>query len=118
MLIESKEDLATASIEKLWLCFKQITEKTDGEGDKYKETKKFKQMTDKVKNGIKIKVPIWYFTEAWYELYPHTQTANIKGYGKFHINEFMEEKEAREQLMIEAIENELDEDTLTEAREQ
>ena len=65
--------------------------------------KDYENETYQVKNGIKINVPIWYYTEQWYELHPENKRVTIKGHGKHPINEFMEELDAREDIMRKVI---------------
>jgi len=52
-----------------------------------------------VKFGDKIKIPIWWIMNEWYEIYPSSARIKIKGYGKYKIWSFMEEKEWRDNLM-------------------
>ena len=92
------EDIYTWEIKKLWNTFKTIDRK---QNEDYI-----------VRHGERIKVPIWYFTEEWYELYPYSHKVKIQGYGKFMISDFMEEKEKREDLMRETIINALKKGTL------
>lgn len=58
---------------------------------------------NKMKNGITLDVPINYFTEGWYELYPNTKRAKIKGHFKIPLEQFIEEKEGRENIMRDII---------------
>lgn len=54
---------------------------------------------EKVKYGINLLVPIWYFTEDWYEIYPNSKKVAIRGHGKFSLDAFMDEKEERDSVM-------------------
>lgn len=69
-----------------------------------------------IKYGIKIKCPIWYLSEEWFELYPNTRKVSIKGYGKYKLNDFMNEKENRDNLMRSIIINNLNDDSIIEGR--
>lgn len=63
-----------------------------------------------IKDGYQLLVPIWYFTEEWYEINPSGKittetgktikgTVTIKGYGKYALHDFMHEKEKRQNYM-------------------
>lgn len=54
---------------------------------------------EQVKEGVRIKVPIWYITQEWYELYPSSKKMLILGFGKFRISDFMNEKDERDRIM-------------------
>lgn len=62
-----------------------------------------KEELSHIRHGFKINVPIWYFTEEWYELYPASKKAKIRGYGKFKMEDFMQEKETRDAAMRNAL---------------
>lgn len=66
---------------------------------------------EEIKNGIKMKIPIWYITEGWYELHPNSKTVKVQGYPKNSLIEFMEEIDERKARMRELIiDNLTDED--------
>lgn len=61
--------------------------------------KEYREETLRAREGLSIKVPIYYLTEGWYETYPSTGRAKVIGFGKFPLKELMEEIEKREALL-------------------
>ena len=76
----------------------------------------YTEETEQIKNGIKIKIPIIYLTNEWYEIYPSSRKAKILGYGKIPLNEFVEEKNMRETLLRKIISEQIDEGSITTPR--
>lgn len=88
--LENPDEIFNWDSKQLWNAFKQLYEDGDIESDVYKQ----------VKFGIKfLNVPIWFITNDWVEILPSGKYVNIMGIGKFDLNEYMEEKEKREELM-------------------
>lgn len=69
-----------------------------------------------IKHGLRIKIPIWYITEEWYEIYPSSKKVKIQGHGKFWLKDFMQEKEDRDSLMRSEILKNIDDGNMMEAR--
>jgi len=88
------EEIYAMNTRELWNAFKRIVTET---GKEY-ENEEFM-----VKQGIDLNIPIWYFTEEWYTLYPENKRAAIKGYGKYEIKKLMEEIDKREDIMRKTI---------------
>lgn len=102
--IENPDDVYNWNTEQLWNAIKQIQEETP------------EINIDKIKNGNKIKFPIWYIIKNWITERPEYKTVDIKGYGRIKITEYMEEKDYRESQMRKIIfENQNDEE-MTEPR--
>lgn len=93
MIDINPEEVLTWNTTKLWYMFNIIKQNTEIDQD----------IMEKVKNGINIKIPIWYITEEWYEIYPSTKKVAIKGHGKYELNHFMNEVEERDRIMKETI---------------
>lgn len=91
--IKEQKDIYSMDTETLWNIFLEINE----------ETKEYKKEMDMVRNGINISFPIQYLINEWFEIYPASKRVTIKGYGKFEITKFMEEKEEREKIMRKTI---------------
>ena len=92
MIDTSPEEVLTWDMEKLWNALKQLTEK-----EEYKKDKEL------IKNGIKVKFPIQYIIQEWYKMNPENKRVTVRGYGKWKIDDFMEEIEEREDLMRQII---------------
>jgi hypothetical protein len=71
---------------------------------------------EQCKYGIRIKCPIWYFTEEWYEIYPSSKKVKITGYGKYDLPDFMQEKEERDNLLRTLIVDNIDDNGMIEGR--
>lgn len=61
--------------------------------------KEAERLYENVSVGIKIKVPIQYFVNGWYKVFPNTKRAKISGHGKCNLIAFLEEKELRETMI-------------------
>jgi hypothetical protein len=85
------EEVLTWETKKLWNTLNTLRNDTDN------------NITEEdyflIKFGNKIKCPIWYFTENWYDIYPSSKRVGVKGHGKFYLKDFMDEKEDRDKLM-------------------
>lgn len=106
----STDDLLKWDIGTLWSSFQTIMTYEDEEE---KLSEKYKKEIEQVKNGIKIKVPIWYITNMWYEEHPSKKGVKILGYGRQDINNFQEEIEARKTIMRNIIHEETQTDDLS-----
>lgn len=104
--IENPNEVNTLEIQELWKYTQILKQEQEIDNTTY----------NKIKNGIKITIPIWYFTEEWYELYPSSKKAKIHGYGKIPIETFMQEIEERETLMKTTIIQNLTDESPTEPR--
>lgn len=102
------EDILTWETKKLWNTLNAIKNDKENNIDKEKYYK--------IKYGINIECPIWYITEEWYELYPSSKKTKIKGYGKYNLSDFMQEKENRDELMRQEIINNLNDEGIMEGR--
>lgn len=69
-----------------------------------------------IKNGFKIKFPIHYLIEEWYNLYPSTKRVSIQGYGKFKMDDFMEEVDKRKALLRTVIMENIEDDDYLKGR--
>lgn len=98
--LDNPEQILDWSLEKLWMAFKLEVKEIQETHPQYKEIEEDFEL---VKNGIKIKYPIQYIIEEWYEMYPGSQSARIKGYGRVPIKDFIEDKELREEIMQEIL---------------
>ena len=58
----TEDEILTWDIGKLWNGLKQITE----------ETIEYEKQEKEVKQGINLKIPIWYLINEWYEIHPTT----------------------------------------------
>lgn len=101
-------------LKKLWAVLQTLLEQEDDEGTENKE--KYYLEVKQIKEGIDLKIPIWYLTNEWYDLYPSTKRVRVKGHGKISINKFMEEKEARETLIRNILLEEYDDGSNTTPR--
>lgn len=77
---------------------------------------KYRKLLQQAKHGIKIKIPIYYITQEWYELYAPGKTVGVQGHGKYNMQEFMDEIEEREKLLRKIILENQGQDDPTEAR--
>lgn len=109
MISVDREQILKWDIEQLWNAC-QILE--EDEETPETDLKKIEQ----VKNGINIKVPIYYLIQEWFEVYPNNKRAKILGYGKYDMHEFMEEIETRNKIMRKIIHDNLEEEQSTEPR--
>lgn len=100
------EDVIMWSTRKLWNMFEIIVNKEKG----------YEKQKQQVKFGINLEFPIHYITQEWYELYPASKKASIKGYGKFPLQEFMDEIEQREEIMKEIIIENIEKEEITSPR--
>lgn len=66
-----------------------------------------------IKEGKKLKFPIYYLTNKWYSVYPETKSIEVDGYGRVDIKEFMEEKEERDAIMRHALIRSIDDEATT-----
>lgn len=107
MRIENPDEILEWDTMKLWNAIQQIDEETNGA---------LKKEIDKVRNGIKLKIPIYYITQEWYDIYPTGQSVNIYGHNKYNINDFMEELQEREKLMRKIIFDNIDDEDPTISR--
>lgn len=111
--IENPDEIYEWEIEKLWNTIKTYE---DEETERGKIKKIYKKEIETIKNGINLKIPIWYLIKGWYIEYPNTKRVQVKGHGKVNIIEFMEEKERRENILRTIILENLEENTATEPR--
>lgn len=107
MRVENPDEILEWDTLKLWNAVQQIDEETDGE---------LKKEIQKIKEGIKLKIPIYYITQEWYDIYPTGKSLNIYGYGKFEVDTFMEEIQTRERIMRKIIYENINNPDPTEAR--
>lgn len=108
------EELLEMNIIQLWKCFKMLMNEEDPNGKKFIHF--YLDDFNKVQNGINLKVPIWYFTNKWYEVYPSNKCVKVMGYGKVQIKTFMEEKEGREDMMRMVIQEQMDDGSTSKPR--
>lgn len=97
MIPLNPEDIMKMTTKELWETYTLILEQENEEGKDLE--KEYEEDTQKIKNGIKIKIPIWYITKNWYEERPEHKKVKVTGYGKYEITSFMEEIDKREQIM-------------------
>lgn len=95
--IENPDEIYEWDIGKLWNAFQVMLEKEDDEGTEYRTIYYNEEIL--VRKGIRIKIPIQYIINEWYEEYPHTKKIKISGHGKYKLIDFEEEKEERERIM-------------------
>lgn len=91
------ENINKMDTEELWNTFDLLMEEEDENGKPLK--KKYENEIRLIKEGFRIKIPIWYLTQGWYEIYPSGARAKVLHYGKYSLKDFMEEKEKREKAM-------------------
>jgi len=102
------EDVLMWESKKLWNLLKALSQDP--------EHKVPSKDLEKIKNGFRITVPIWYFTEEWFEIYPASKKVKIVGHGKYNLDDFMKEKEDRDALMRSTIISVLDDGGIVEGR--
>lgn len=107
-------EVLTLDIHSLWNAYLILLEEIDAEGKPLKEI--YEDRTHKIKYGIRLNLPIWYLTKQWYEEYPTSRKVKVVGHGKYPLDKFMEEKEEREQLMREALLDNIDDEGVTTPR--
>lgn len=111
---ESYEELLSWGVKQLWTCFKQLMEDETEDGQKISVL--YQDELYKVKFGVKLKFPVWYMTNEWFEAYPTSKKVRIMGYGKIAITDFMEEKDSREAVMRKVIAELMDQGGITKPR--
>lgn len=104
--MENIEEVYEWPIHKLWNAFNSIA----------RDDPEYAQEYTDVKNGIKIKFPIHYIIEEWYNVYPRSNNATIEGHGIIPLNNFIDEKELRTIIMQDIIIKEFDNPKITEPR--
>lgn len=109
MISADREQILKWDIEQLWNACQILQEDEE-------TSQQDLQNIQAVKHGIKVKVPIYYILQEWFETYPNTKRAKIYGYGKYSIHDFMEEIETRTQIMRSIIYNNTEESASTEPR--
>lgn len=109
MIDLDRENILKYDIEQLWNACQLLEEDPE-------TLPEHKQNIQKAKNGIKIKVPIYHFIQEWFEIYPNTRKAKIIGYGKYELNDFMEEIETRNKIMRQILNENITDNTSTEPR--
>ena len=109
MINVDSEQILKWDIEQLWNAC-QILEEDEETHNTHIE------IIQTVKEGIKIKVPIYYLIQEWWEVYPNTKRAKILGHGKYKIQDFMEEIETRTKLMRRIIYENIDNEQATTPR--
>lgn len=102
------EEILNMDIKTLWKTTQIIKQQTNN-----KQTLKHIEQT---KQGTRIPVLIWYFTEEWYEIYPESKKVRIRGHGKYQLEDFMQEKEHREQTMRTLLINHIETKGITKGR--
>lgn len=92
--IDNPDEIYSWEIGELWNAINLLEEeeKQDNEED-----------LEKVKYGIRIRVPIIYLIKGWYEEHPESKRITIKGHGKYDIVEFHDEVDEREAMMRQII---------------
>ena len=76
-----EDEILQWDTEKLWNAINMLDNKED-----------YHEEIERIKFGRKVKIPIWYITNEWFEVYPSSAKIKILGYGKFKIWDFMEER--------------------------
>lgn len=107
MRIDNPDEILKWDMQELWAAVQQINEEEENE---------YEEEIKKIKQGIKLKIPIYYIIEEWYDIYPDGQNINIYGYDKMNIHEFMDEKEERERLMRKIIYESIEDNDPLESR--
>lgn len=107
MLPEDLQEILEWDTTKLWKTINTIDNVKKEYPTEYK----------KIKEGVTLKIPIQWITEEWYEEYPHSKKVRVKGYGKYSLQKFMEEKEERDKLMRKIIESEMKTEEPTKPRQ-
>lgn len=82
-------DVATWGIDELWKNYPDVA--TD------------RAELEAVKNGINMKISIRYLINEWYRISAKTKEVFVKGYGTYDLDDFFDEKEARERIMRNSI---------------
>lgn len=93
--LDNADDIYEWDTEKLYNAVQSISDADEG-------------IMQQVEQGLNIKFPIDYITQEWYEVYPTSRKAKIYGFGKISLQDFLEEKKARDRLMRQLIEEEID----------
>lgn len=106
MKIEDPNEILEWDTEKLWNAVQQIKEEIEKQPRGYEQAK----------NGIKIKFPIQYIINQWYDMYPSTKNARILGYGKTNIQNLLDEIEERNSIMRKIIIEHTDNEEATKPR--
>lgn len=107
MKLENPDEIYQWDLEMLYNAVKAIEEELDTQE---------RATLKKCKYGFKVKVPIYYITQEWYELYAPRKMMSVQGYGKFPMDEFMTEIENREQELRKIILDHDGEEDPTESR--
>lgn len=108
MKIENPDEIYTWNIEQLWNAINTIPEEN---------LKEYENKIYKIKHGYNIKVPIQWIIKKWYEEHPYAKRVSIWGYAKYELLPFIEEIEKREQEMRKIIEENIEDDEITQGRE-
>lgn len=115
MISVTPEQVMNMDIQQLWNSFRLLMEEEDDRGKKLSML--YKEDLLKIKWGSgNVDVPIWYFINEWYEIYPSSGRVKILGHGKFPLKDIMEEKDKREAIMRSILIENTDNDSLTEVR--
>lgn len=89
---EDLQDLYAKDIKELWNMASELEDE--------ELNRDHKKIKDTIRNGHYMRgIPIQYFTEEWYELHPECRTVIIYGYATYKITDFIKEKEHREKLL-------------------
>ena len=97
-------DIFEWDIAKLWRMYLVLTRTSNINYDKLTQTLKY---------GIKVKIPIYYITNNWFHTFPQTQRAKIIGHNKTGLDELMNEIEERSTIMREIILKEIETTAIT-----
>lgn len=68
--------------------------------------KEYPEEYEKVKEGIRIKVPIYWIINDWWKQETHIKKASVDGFGKWELNQFMDEIQERCKIIRQIIINE------------
>lgn len=94
MEFEDINEIFEWDLKKLWKAYQQIKEE---------ESMHLGQETQMIKHGIRVKIPIYYIINEWYEEFPSNKRVKIEGFGKLSIEDFYDEIEERERLIRQVI---------------
>lgn len=102
------DDVLTWDLSTLWKVLPLLTNEQLSKEDK--------EIIENVREGISVKIPIYYLTNEWYERFPSSASANVYGHGKIPLKLLVEEIEARETALRKIIISKIDDGSITEPR--
>jgi hypothetical protein len=107
----SRDEIMQMDTATLWSALKILMEEETEDGEKL--NKQYIEEMRGIQEGVDLKIPIWYITNKWYEIYPSTGNVKILGYGKAEIRDFMKEKEGRDAMMRKILIDQIEDDSIT-----